>query len=243
MEAAAGERGSVVVGNKLRVLCLHAEMHKLDKRYPGQVGWLFGPSGCRDTRELYYVADNDRFGCWSKGNPWCPDKYKAFLDKLCTMPRQPEWALVPDEVGDAIKTFDMWHEWKPEIEARGLVPALALQDGMTAESVKTLNPQVVFIGGTTQWKRKTMWGWCRSFQRVHVGRINTLRWLWNVARCGAESCDGTGWFRGDQKQRAGLMRFLEMQKQGLGPLQLELEFAREFGGSVPESSLCEGGGA
>lgn len=39
---------------------------------------------------------------------------------------------------------------------------------------------------------------------------------------GAESCDGTGWFRGDQKQLSGLRRYLYESVAGRSQLELDL---------------------
>lgn len=38
---------------------------------------------------------------------------------------------------------------------------------------------------------------------VHVGEVNTYRFALDGTHAGAESCDGTGWFRGDQAQLQG----------------------------------------
>jgi hypothetical protein len=67
---------------------------------------------------------------------------------------------------------------------------------------------VVFVGGSTAWKWRTVSNWCRDFPRVHVGRANTYKRLWQCHEVGAESCDGTGWMRGDQKQLRGLFEYL-----------------------------------
>lgn len=45
----------------------------------------------------------------------------------------------------------------------------------------------------------------------HIERINTYRWHRVCADAGAESVDGTGWFRGDKEQLEGLRRFLAEQ--------------------------------
>ena len=53
-----------------------------------------------------------------------------------------------------------------------------------------------------------------NFKRVHVGRVNTYRLLWLAHEAGAESCDGTGWFRGDRKQLQGLIDYLQESSSG-----------------------------
>jgi hypothetical protein len=84
---------------------------------------------------------------------------------------------------------------------------------MTPQDVPS-DADVIFVGGSTDWKRRTMSMWCEVFDRVHVGRINTERWLWECDEAGAESCDGTGWFRGRQAQLDGLLSYLSRSRQG-----------------------------
>jgi hypothetical protein len=40
--------------------------------------------------------------------------------------------------------------------------------------------------------------------------------------CGAESCDGTGWFRGDKRQLDGLIQYLEESTNGKSQTELVL---------------------
>jgi hypothetical protein len=106
----------------------------------------------------------------------------------------PLWALVPDVVADKTGTLEAWEKYSPEILSRGWPMGFAVQDGMVASDVPE-NASVVFVGGTTQWKWSTVAYWCQRFPRVHIGRVNGIRRLWIAQRLGAESCDGTGYFR------------------------------------------------
>jgi hypothetical protein len=67
---------------------------------------------------------------------------------------------------------------------------------------------VVFVGGSFDWKWDNLLMWTRNFPRVHVGRVNTEKRLWMAHEAGVESCDGTGWFRGGEKRWAGLENYL-----------------------------------
>jgi len=80
---------------------------------------------------------------------------------------------------------------------------------------------IIFIGGTTEWKWRNLRSWTDNFKRVHVARVNTERLLWMAHDAGAESCDGTGWFRGDEQQLDGLHRYLDQSTKGERP-QLQL---------------------
>jgi len=93
---------------------------------------------------------------------------------------------------------------------------------MTTKDVP-ISADVVFVGGSTEWKWATMPMWCGNFQRVHVGRVNTYRLLWKCHDAGAESCDGTGWWRGDQKQARDLRAYLEESTNGGRMRQSSLE--------------------
>jgi hypothetical protein len=227
------------VAKKPLVILNHSMAHRLNERFPGRIGLMIGPSRSRPTKGLPVMLDNDRFSVWSKGNEWSEPAFLKMLDTVQATD-DPQWVVVPDVVGDAVATFREWDGWAGRLRERGLKLALAVQDGMTPNAVQRYtDPEVIFVGGTAEWKRRTLWNWCCEFQRVHVGRINSERALWNCHRCGAESSDGTGWFRGSQPQLRGLLRYLRRSNNDMGPAQLELEFARTFGGNVPKESFVK----
>jgi len=219
----------------------NSNAHKLDQQFPGRLGLIMSPGGQRNPKTLPYVLDNGKFAKWQRGKAWDAKEFETLLEWAMKQKRKPEWIAVPDAIGDADLTFKLWKNWAPQMSK--LAPlAVVVQDGMTPSAVaehtfnSQLYPSVIFVGGTTAWKRRTIWTWCNSFSRVHVGRINTEKWLWNCHKCGAESCDGTGWFRGDRIRARGLYNYLRRSQRNLGPAQLELEFARTFGGSVSSQS-------
>lgn len=204
-----------------------AHASELSDTYPGRVGNLLSPGGWRAPVNDCYALDNGRYPAWASGKEWSEADYLDFLLKAASHPVAPRWVLVPDCVGDCVGTLREWERWSPQIAEMGWPLAFAVQDGMIPENVPS-EADVIFIGGTTGWKRRTLFQWCHSFRRVHVGRINTKRWLWECHKAGAESCDGTGWYRGDQMQLAGLVEYLARSSQNLGPRQIELEFAATF---------------
>ena len=187
-----------------------------------------GPGGWRDPKDLPYALDNGRFSVWSKGKKWSRSDFQRLIWSSLESGDAPQWIAVPDVVTEASETLDWWHEWKHHLKDLQVPLALVVQDGMTPEIVKReADPDVIFVGGTASWKRRTLWNWCREFPRVHVGRVNTERWLWHAHRCGAESCDGTGWFRGNQEQLAGLLRYLDRSSSN-EPMVVENEYAACF---------------
>lgn len=182
------------------------------EKYPDSLGNLFSP---RETRSplpgVPFALDNGAFIAWRNGTPWSADDFRALVARYA--PLAPSWILVPDVVTDRAATLDAWDRWADELRATGCPLAFALQDGMTPDDVPR-DADVVFLGGSTYYKRATLNLWAQHFPRVHVGRINTEKWLWRCHAAGVESCDGTGWFRGRRAQLEGLVSFLERQAAG-----------------------------
>lgn len=176
-------------------------------KYPGRIGHLY----CDRTKGpwdfLPYAIDNGAYGAWARKRPWDAPRFIDFLDHYRLRRPSPLWILAPDVVTDREATIAKWHEWEPRLRGYGVPLAFAAQDGMTAADVPA-SADVVFVGGSTDWKWSHVEYWCHNFTRVHVGRVNHY---WGLRRChdaGAESCDGTGWIRGDQRQLARLLRYL-----------------------------------
>ena len=162
--------------------------------------------------------DSGVFGAFTNGRQWSEEPLYTFLDTYAAW--RPAWVVVPDAVGNRDETLRLWEHHFPALSAFGVPLAFAAQDGMTPGDVPK-EASIVFVGGTTSWKWRNLTMWTEAFPRVHVGRVNTYRLLWMAHNAGAESCDGTGWFRGDAQQLAGLRQYLEESDNGQHP-QLEL---------------------
>lgn len=172
-----------------------ARFHYWAGRYPGKLGWLVGPSAIAKTTLRPWVPfalDNDAFSAWAKKRPWDEDAWLALLWWVAAR-ATPMWALVPDVVADRGATLAAWSRYAPMLPA-GWPKAFAVQDGMGVADVPG-DADVVFVGGTSDWKWATVAMWAAAFPRVHVGRVNTLDRLRRCERLGVESVDGTGWFR------------------------------------------------
>jgi hypothetical protein len=183
------------------------QLRWLARRYPGRLGHLYSPGGSRGPwPEFQYALDN---GCF---NRWCPTSFMAHVEWADLSHQHPRWVVVPDVLGDWEATKRQWHRWAPVLAKKYEWPlALAVQDGRTIEEALDLQPDVVFVGGSVGWKWDTVADWCHAFDRVHVGRVNSPRRLWQLLDIGAESCDGTGWWRGDRRQKNGLINFLRRE--------------------------------
>jgi hypothetical protein len=186
--------------------------HYLQGKYGG-LGLLLPPDGLRGPYPHlpYYGIDNGAFGAYTNKVEWDATKYRKALAWASFRPVKPKWVVVPDVVTDAEATFESWHKWKDEVRSYGFPMAFAVQDGMALDDLKRhdIDADVVFVGGSTEWKMRTLAGWCRAHPRVHVGRINGLNGLMACHEAGAESCDGTGWFRKGPQQLGMLIEYLE----------------------------------
>lgn len=190
---------------------------ELEKEHPGRMGLLLSPGGWCHPKGLPYALDNARFPVWSKGLTWNKKDFTKHLNKAKQTGYDPLWVTVPDTVADKKQTFLDWKEWAAALQGEyGWQLAFVVQDGMTTEEVKRVEPtpDIIFVGGSTQFKWRSVARWCKDFPRVHVGRVNTERLLWVAHRSGAESSDGTGWFH--HKQYKQLVRYLERSGKGLG---------------------------
>jgi hypothetical protein len=177
-------------------------------KYPDKLGQLFSPDDKNGMprQEYPWALDNGVFGAWTRGDKWNEEPLFRFLEKYHFL--TPSWVVVPDWVADRDKTLRLWDQYAPALIAFGVPLAFVVQDGMTTSDVPT-EADIVFVGGSTSWKWRNLRMWTESFPRVHVGRVNTEKLLWMAHDSGAESCDGTGWFRGDRQQLAGLDRYLQ----------------------------------
>jgi len=106
------------------------------------------------------------------------------------------WVAVPDVVGSARRTLELFTHWRREIPA-GFRLALVAQDGLEDLDVPWGSIACLFIGGSTEWKlgphavhliraAQALGKW------VHVGRVNTPDRLRRFDALGVDSFDGSG---------------------------------------------------
>ena len=184
-------------------------------RETGRIGHLFSPGAQRGPFPWFpYALDNGAFSCWDmRANCFDHDKWASKEEewrKLLIWAQfqdcKARWAIVPDVIGDGQATIQQWSKYAPTVQAANIPLSVAVQDGMTRDDVRSLfpRPDVIAVGGTTEWKWATVEMWARSFPRVHVLRCNSPQKLYELEAMGVESCDGTGWNRGDKTQTRGL---------------------------------------
>lgn len=184
-------------------------IHDLANRFPGKIGWLQSPSSWKIPLDhIPYALDNDAYSAWSKRISWNADAWRRLMDRASNYVA-PLWVLVPDVVANRDATLESWNRYSSEAGVYGWPLAFAVQDGMTPKDVPT-GAAVIFVGGTTSFKLRSMPIWTNHFKRVHVGRVNWITRLRQCRRHRVESCDGSGWFRGGMysEQAKQLEQFL-----------------------------------
>lgn len=177
-------------------------------RETGRIGHLFSPEAQRGPWPWFpYALDNGAFAAWDqreniwRENAWDVDAWRKMIRWAQAQAQQPRWAIVPDWIGSGKRTIERWYQFENEVP---FAKALAVQDGMSVAQARDIKPDVICVGGTTGWKWGTVEMWAKSFPRVHVLRVNSPQKLGYLDQLGVESCDGTGWNRGDRTQTRGL---------------------------------------
>lgn len=172
------------------------ELGYLQGKY-GQIGWLLSPQSYGVTKQRDFMPmafDNDAYSAYQNKTEWDEGAWLNMLDKMEKDKVKPEWVLVPDVVGNRQRTLENFFVYREAISRRGWPVAVAVQDGMVPQDISS-TVDVIFVGGTTKWKWKSLSMWCQAFPRVHCGRVNSLEKLQICRRLGVESVDGTYWFR------------------------------------------------
>lgn len=107
------------------------------------------------------------------------------------------WVTVPDVVGDARATLELWREWRHRVRPHvGDRLALVAQDGAEGLRLPWHQLRCLFVGGSTEWKEGDgaahLIARAKSLGKlVHVGRVNTERRVRLLDGLGVDSIDGT----------------------------------------------------
>lgn len=163
----------------------------------GVLGYIDTPAQ-RNIRPdgVTWCADNGAFSDKFDERTWW-----RFLNKHAHDAATCLFATAPDVVGDAVATLERSRPWLPRIRELGYPAALVAQDGLENLPVPWDEFDVLFIGGSTEWKlgaaaRELVAEAKRRGKWVHMGRVNSeKRWRYADA-IGVDSCDGTILTRG-----------------------------------------------
>lgn len=180
-------------------------------RYPGMLGHLYSPGAQRGPWPfLPYGLDNGAYPLWHKNLDWKEAPWRKLMDWAASKPVRPTWAVVPDVVTNREATLARWEEFAPVVRGYGFRAAFAVQDGMDFADVPD-SDCVLFLGGSTAWKKAAIGPWCRKFPgRVHVARVNDSERLYACLEAGAVSVDGNGWFHEKGTARDGRSQYTEL---------------------------------
>lgn len=141
-----------------------------------------------------YALDNGAWTAYAQGRPW---DEAAFLRALRKMGSGSDWVVLPDIVAGGLASLDVSLRWMRRVLDECPRALLAVQDGMEPQDVRSfLGERVgIFVGGSTEWKIKTMSAWGDTARTVgtwcHIGRVNSARRIALCAAAGATSFDGT----------------------------------------------------
>ena len=123
-------------------------------------GWgrLFAAEKPSPRPEEPWALDNGVFAAWKAGTTWRASPFLRALEQAESL-HAPTFAVLPDIVGGGNASIARSMQW------RAVLPDglwyLAVQDGMTAEAVSAVLPDVagLFLGGTDDFKA-TAPAWC-----------------------------------------------------------------------------------
>ena len=180
----------IMPGNNLSSIC-----HYFAGRYPGQIGILNSPKyWTRPPVYFPWALDNGAF------HHFDPDLFINTLHVAKTV-HPPLWVAVPDVVCNPEETLRLWHFWWRKID---FPLAFVCQDGHEPQDVPK-EAICCFIGGSTHWKIENAYKFKSVRRLLHIGRVNTIRRLRWAKDIGADSVDGTGFFRAGPKHYYNLL--------------------------------------
>lgn len=161
--------------------------------HQGNIGLLVTP----DTKQ--WIKRVDRFPFWSVDNGCFnhPERsVEDFMAWLVTIPKTGLFAPAPDVVGNAQLTLERSLPVLPMIREAGWDAAYVAQDGIEHTEVPWDEFDVLFLGGTTEFKlgpvareharRAKEYG-----KKVHMGRVNSFKRMKIAHEWGCDTVDGT----------------------------------------------------
>lgn len=143
-----------------------------------------------------FAMDNGAFANFN------PQGFRNMLARHSERKHLCRWVAVPDVVGDARRTLEVFRYWRSQSDLIGWRLAFVAQDGQENLPIPWHQIDAIFIGGSTDWKLGSAASACVKAAKaigkwVHVGRINTPARYEYFRDLGADSCDGTGLARYD----------------------------------------------
>lgn len=160
-------------------------------------GWniLLTPDNPTPREGLPHALDN---GAWKAFQQKQPFDERAFGKLVNASGESAEFIVCPDIVAGGMKSLEFSLSWIHRLPTHSKL-LLPVQDGMDVFTVAAIlqpDPRLgIFLGGSTEWKLKTMgeWGELAAImnRHYHVGRVNSRRRIKLCEEAGADSFDGT----------------------------------------------------
>ena len=166
-----------------------------------RAGWrlMVSARGVLRHEGMPYALDNGAWTAFQRGEAF---DVAAFERALELMGERADFVVVPDIVAGGVRSLEFSLRWLCRLRDFPSPMALAVQDGMRLEDVAPWlgagrdRAQVIFVGGSTEWKLATMSQWADLARQrgvsCHVGRVNTMRRVRYCVGAGAHSFDGSG---------------------------------------------------
>ncbi len=156
-----------------------------------RLGFMMTPDmGNRIPDDAWLAADN---ACFNNPKAYSDERYEKFLHR---MPKNRTlFATAPDVLGNHDKTVERSIPMLRRLRLLGFKPAFVAQDGWNEMTTPWEDMQVLFVGGSTEFKfrggRLAVAAAKRRGKEAHMGRCNSLDRLRASIGIGCDSADGT----------------------------------------------------
>jgi hypothetical protein len=176
---------------KVMLDCSPRKITEYTERYSHEFWQLRTPLTGYKIAGVPWGLDN---GCFTEFNR---PKWERMVIESET--ERPVFVTLPDIVGDAIRTLELFDHFK--LFTNEVPRALVLQDGIGQHRIPWDDVAAVFVGGSDDFKySQEAINACKAARMlgkwVHVGRVNTASRVRNWAEV-ADSLDGSGISRYD----------------------------------------------
>lgn len=181
----------------------------------GRLGYMVTPrAGLRLSYVLHYPCWAADTGCYSQGESFELAKYLDWLARMSLAQATCLFATAPDVLADAPATWERSRMVLPMLREMGYKAALVAQDGIENLRIEWENFDVLFMGGTTEYKlSETAYEIAKEAKRqgkwIHMGRVNSRRRLIAAAVSGYDSADGTHIAFGPDRRLPEALRWLQ----------------------------------
>lgn len=171
------------------------------------------------TPDTGYVGQIPSYPFWAADNGCFNHPERSVEDFLRWLAKVPVglFASAPDVVGNAQFTLQRSLPTLPLIRALGWPAAYVAQDGIEQTEVPWEEFDVLFLGGTTEFKLGSI---AQEYTRqaklkdkkVHMGRVNSYKRLKLASEWGCDTVDGTFLAFGPRVNLPKLLRWFERLK-------------------------------